>query len=460
MNKSMKDVIDSRLSYMKIDPDMKETILENTSNPTVIKTHKRLKKPLIAAVAVILCLLLSVPILGAVSEEFNNILFGISPEFAEILLPLDEECTSNGIKMEVLAATSDEEYSVVYLTLQDVEEDRLKNIGFFDSVISSCNYAATSSYDKENRTLYMRLLSEGSYDSNEPQTLILRDLDVAEASNYGLDLSEVQESAGVLYEFGIDDGNSYSYSGKNSSIVDKIIEAGKTTILQPDGNRIELPTRMQISNIGYIDNKLHIQTISPWSDKEYSSLLLTNAKGENYSMYEITTMEEIFRSPDYGFDLGSFSDDNFKCTDYVFNMTPEELVGYKLLVMENNYIKGEWNTTFRIDVYESLQIDCDVAIRNAKVTGLTISPIRMKIDYLGWGRDGEPFDVVITMKDGETIKYTIDLLNDKKIDSSEGYELADASVDIYNNGCIEMFPSIPFDVDNIAEITINNVVVT
>lgn len=54
--------------------------------------------------------------------------------------------------------------------------------------------------------------------------------------------------------------------------------------------------------------------------------------------------------------------------------------------------------SFRLDIHESKQIDCDVAVRDAEVVSLTISPIRMKIDYHGWGMDGDPFDVVITTK--------------------------------------------------------------
>lgn len=463
MNNSIKDVIDSRLSHMKIDPDVKDNLLDRANNPIRIGSRKRFRKPLIAAAAILLCLLLTVPILGAISEEFNNLLFNINPELAEILMPLDGECISNGIKMEVQAAIADEENCILYLTLHDEEGNRLQDHGYFYDIKSSYWRSAASSYDKDSETIYLKLITQGSFSSNEPQALEFHDLEVnARTISADIDLTQLPESEGVECEYG---GYSYNNGETSHAVGGNGLGGTYTTVLEPDVYDIDLPSRLQISNMGFIDGKLHIQTIMKEYDYRLISFLeLINKKGDDYTSFELYEMNAEYISACNSYELIEFSDGDTVYTEYVFDMGPEDLEGYSISIQENNIIEGEWTSSIRIDVHESRKINCNVPIADAKVTDLIISPIRLRIEYLGWGRDGRPFDVVLKMKDGEIIKYKIDLMKDgyEKFDTSEGYDFIDGYVGwnvSFTGYTFEILPTTPFDVDNIAEITVDNVVV-
>ena len=90
------------------------------------KTNRRWwKVPVAITVVCIICLCGAVPVMAAISPSFNNLLSLVAPDLGRMLTPVQLSCTDNGIKMQVEAVAQDGESIVAYLTMQDLEADRL-----------------------------------------------------------------------------------------------------------------------------------------------------------------------------------------------------------------------------------------------------------------------------------------------------------------------------------------------
>ena len=134
------------------------------------------KKPLRIAMLTCACLMLSVGVLAATVRSFNRIGSKVSPEIAPILQPIEMISEDNGIKMEVVAAYNDNEMAVIYLTMQDLTEDRI------DESLNLYNYTLSEGalfnsqiidYDEETKTATLRIQANGVYDILKvPQILI------------------------------------------------------------------------------------------------------------------------------------------------------------------------------------------------------------------------------------------------------------------------------------------------
>ena len=70
-------------------------------------------------------LIFSVGVSAAYIPSFNSLLSIVSPEIALKLQPIGNSNEDDGIKMEVVAAMSDEEMAIIYITMQDLTGNRI-----------------------------------------------------------------------------------------------------------------------------------------------------------------------------------------------------------------------------------------------------------------------------------------------------------------------------------------------
>ena len=91
------------------------------------------RKPRVAVVLVALLLVLGIATgLAATVESINEKLYTYWPELAEALMPVNADCESLGIRMEVESAVVKDNKAMVTFSMQDLEGDRLNEYSYAD----------------------------------------------------------------------------------------------------------------------------------------------------------------------------------------------------------------------------------------------------------------------------------------------------------------------------------------
>ena len=122
------------------------------------KKQVHTKSIIIALAAIVLCVLLFLPVCVIADLDFAyDALYAVSPEIAQKLKPLREECEDNGIKLKFISSSVNEKGIEIFVSLEDLEEDRIDDtVDLFDSYSVNCPFPASNScrfveFDPENR---------------------------------------------------------------------------------------------------------------------------------------------------------------------------------------------------------------------------------------------------------------------------------------------------------------------
>lgn len=83
------------------------------------------RKPAIALVSICLCLFLSIPALAATVEPIYRLMYMVSPTVTQFFMPVQKSDEDKGIKMEVVSAYIHDNVAEIYITLQDLTEQRI-----------------------------------------------------------------------------------------------------------------------------------------------------------------------------------------------------------------------------------------------------------------------------------------------------------------------------------------------
>ena len=106
------------------------------------------------------CLLGAVPVMAAHVPMVAAVLEQISPELARMLTPVELSCTDNGIRMQVEAVAQSKEEILAYLTVQDLEGDRVdETTDLYNYVIDGYHTFTHNivSYDPEQKKALLEL---------------------------------------------------------------------------------------------------------------------------------------------------------------------------------------------------------------------------------------------------------------------------------------------------------------
>ena len=307
---------------------------------TVKSRRKSLVKAVSWAAAILLCFTLSISALAATFDPVYQVLFIISPTAAQTLKPVKLSCEDQGIMMEVISAAIYENEAVIYISLQDLNDNRIdETTDLFDSYsinrpfdsAASCTFV---SFDEE--TGMATLLIHISQLNNEKIvgdkitfsfTEFLSQKNIFDEILSGLDLSKVTSAKETQRPESIRGGGGTGPDYK----MDCLVPIADGILTPVDG--------VTITNIGFIDNKLHIQIyfedILSYDNHGYIDLLdEAGNKAENYSI--------------------SFWDDE-KVGSYdeiVYDISPEDIESYQAygyFVTCKNRTKGNWQVTFPLE---------------------------------------------------------------------------------------------------------------
>lgn len=421
--------------------------------------------------------LLSITVLGSTVTSFNRLLAIISPEIAALLRPAkiieasserdDDEAVNHvqesnnigenssnvamnkaeGIEVKPLAAVNDNEMLLVYLTMQDLTEDRLdETVSIYDYFVegTTINNCQVIDYDAATKTAILCLKGNGGKKLKASNIQIdiksfLTHKKTFEGVATNIDLSQIpkvsQDATTNLYH------DQTSGGGGTGELWNEMEEQGYVEVLKAANQEITVPgiEAMKISNIGFINNKLHIQT--KWDEENIDShgdFYLADQKGNKVEVVE----NNIY----FGVDEKHNTQYGSNYVEYILDISPEKIKGLKLMgnfVEWDALVEGDWQVD--VDLTSGLQtinVPCDLQMENWHMEEAEISPLGITLIGKGKFNKQEGFKASIKLKNGEVKKF------DNIMTSNQFGEVT-----------MKLGVEIPLDMDEITAIEINEHVI-
>lgn len=311
-----------------------------------VKTRKKsVKRMIVIAAAIILCITVTVPVLAATVNPIYELVYKISPGLAQMMKPVQMSCEDNGIKMEVMSASVYENEAAVYLSLEDMtDQNRIdETTDLFDSYYINRGFDSFAScqivsFDKETNTATFLINITQANDreiGGNKITFGFREF-ISKKSKFEGELSELDLSKAVEAK---DTFTPEWFRGASGTDLDLDALAGTKCLAPVAGGIISPVDGVSITNMGFIDNKLHIQVY-------YEDI-------KNYDDHGFITLRDKSGKTAECFDL-SFWDDNEigSYDEIIFDITPDEINNYTAFgefVTCSNKTEGFWQVTFPLE---------------------------------------------------------------------------------------------------------------
>lgn len=318
-------------------------------------------KPIAAVAAACLCLLITMPVLADNLPYVEKLLNLISPELAEQFVPVQMSDEAQGIRMEVVAINLKEDGAQVYVTMQDLQGDRLDETTDlydsyslhvpFDSVANCQNLG----YDAETKTITFLIninAMEGAKEDwfrqikNQRITFSIREIigqkTEYEAIEIPIALTEADLEAEAMSTHL--SGGSGWYLKQDKSLLDRLDPRPVTRVLRPEeGDERFSIEGIEFTGLGYVDGYLHVQYGVPnrLENDNHGHFFLKDAQG-NERMYD---GKVSFRGT-------TKETEHIDYEDCIFDIASEELDDYTLygyFMTSGLQLEGNWEVKFRLD---------------------------------------------------------------------------------------------------------------
>lgn len=311
--------------------------------------NRRWSRGIAWAAGFLLVINVSLPVLAGTFPTVYELMYLVSPAVAQFYQPVQLSDEHDGIRMEVVAAYIHEETAEIYITLQDLEKDRLdETTDLYDSYSIHMPYSAIGNcrkvgYDPKSGILtYLITVTQENGRKIEGEKLTfsvggyLGQKQEYEKIEIPIDLTQVTEEAYQYVDTPARGGTMTGYSGLAA------IMSETYPVLVPQPADPDFPIEgVKLTGIGYVDGKLHIQYAveNALNNDNYGSFFLQNEAGEmlqeagSISFYEGSGKKRI------------------EYRDSVFLIPQEELQNYRLygdFVISEGFHEGNWQVTFPI----------------------------------------------------------------------------------------------------------------
>ncbi len=401
MSKTIKNSIDTRLAHLKISNELKNKIIDTSKKKRVIS-----KRRYTIGIAAALCVLLSISVMASAVPNFEKLLSMVGPKIAQNLKPIRLTSEDNGIKMEVLAAMSDSDTAVVYISMHDLNADRVDDsIDLYNYSITGLNLLTSEviSYDRASKTAIIRILANGGKKLNGKKVTLNIESFLSDKKVYGLfDTGIDLKKATRAYDKNTITLNMQNVSGGSGSFFEKFKEEGTISILKPDKLKIDLPNInfAHISNIGMIDGLLHIQT--KWTGDgidDHGTLVLIDNSGNRINPSNIYFGIDEYGNTKYGREY----------VEYVFQVNDTVVKKYKIngdsFTTAGQYTEGKWQNTFKIEAVEKgTEVNCDLNMNGIIINKVSVSPLGVSLIGTGSKTDNtNDINVSVRTKNGSVL---------------------------------------------------------
>lgn len=400
------------------------------------KPKSKLKKfviPLVASISI----MFSAGVGAAYIPSFNNLLAYVSPEIALLLQPVNSSSESNGVNMEVVAAMNDDEMAVIYVTMQDLTGDRIdETLDLYDYSVSGVhmNNSQIVGFDETSNTATLRIQANGGkeLDGSKVNFRIQSFLSDKQTFDVKVNANLPEIISNTPQTIPLDMNN---ISGVGGDLLQQLEKQNVIQVLKPNESTIQLPgiDFMNITNIGVIDERLHIQV--QWTGDDM------DPHGFFYFVDDLGN--EIHPSNIYfGIDDSGQTKYGKEYTEYMFEMDRIDVEEQELLgdfVSNGNHIEGDWNTTFKLQsVGEELTTDFNKDFGTWTSNIVSVSPLGVTLYGDGELNDSINIDVSVGMNDGSV--QTLDSMT--SFNGNEG-------------NIVKFLSPIPLDLSKVETININ-----
>lgn len=301
------------------------------------KKRRNYKKGIVLFAAILLSAVLAMQALAIANvDPIYQMVYMISPSLAQRLKPVRRSCIDNGIEMKVISASVYENEAVIYISLRDLEGNRIdETTDLFDSYrinrpFNSSASCSRAGYDEETGTVTF-LISISQWKNQRIEgdkiTFSFREFLSNKQKFDGkldldLSLAEIDPPTTV---------RSY-HETKDIYKEGDFFQTGKTALYTPVEG-------VAITGMGFIDGKLHIQTY-------YENVLETDNHGSVYFV-------DSAGNEDYGYQISYRNQqDSGRYYEQVFEISPEEWSDYELrghFITCDPAVKGNWQVTFPLE---------------------------------------------------------------------------------------------------------------
>lgn len=333
---------------IEMPDDMRSRIINSIVSKTEKANHRRVtvwKRPAAALVSIVLCLILAVPALAAAVNPIYELVYQVSPAIAQFFQPVHEADEDNGIRMEVVSAYVHEDTAEIYITMQDLTDDRIdETTDLYDSYsihrpFDSTAHCERVGYDAATKTATFLITIEqlGNQKINGDKiTFSVREF-----------LSHKSTYEGIAIPFSLSEVSNaektqqVSSSGGGGLAYEDAVGDGTVTALIPSAPYKAFPVDgIDLTAVGYIDGKLHIQI----SVKD-------RLDNDNHGYFYLKDSTDKVINSDYSFYFMNHAKKG-KRIDYmedVFDITPGKLAGctlYGNFWTSGMLTEGNWKVTF------------------------------------------------------------------------------------------------------------------
>ena len=318
-----------------------ERIIEDAKSFAVQRRGQSIGKAISWAAAVLLCFTLSVSALAAAVDPVYQIFYNISPTVAQALKPVKLSCEDQGIRMEVISAAIYENEALIYISLQDLTDNRIDvTTDLFDSYrinrpfdsVASCSFV---SFDEEAGTAaFLIHISQMNHEKIKGDKItfsfseFLSNKNKFDAKLSDLDLSKITTAEETQRPESIRGGGGMMN-----------VDYGTDCLVPIEGGILSPVDGVTITNAGFIDNKLHIQIyfedILTYDNHGYIDL--RDEAGNSAGNYSISFWDDE--------KSGSYD-------ELVYDISPEDIESYQAygyFVTCKNRTKGNWQVTFPLE---------------------------------------------------------------------------------------------------------------
>ena len=414
----MSDKIKLELEKIEIPKELHNRAKLGVMQAKSEKPKSKLKKLMFPVVAS-LTLMFSAGVGAAYIPSLNNLLANVSPEIALMLQPIDSKSgisESNGIKMEVVAAMNDDEMAVIYVTMQDLIGDRIdETLDLYDYSFTGAhmNTSQLVDYDETSNTATLRIQANGGEELDGSKVNFRIDSFLSDKQTHEVeveaDLAEIINNPPKIIP--LDMNNT---SGGGGVLLEQLEAQKVIQVLKPSETNIQLPgvDFINITNIGFIDDRLHIQV--EWTGNDI------DAHGYFYFVDELGN--EIYSSSvNFGLDGSGKTNYGNEYTEYIFeknsmDVDEQELLGH--FVSNGNHIEGDWNTTFRLQsVGEKLTYDFKKDFGTWTSNSVSISPLGVTLYGSGKFNESTQLEVDVIMNDGsvQTLDFMTGFIENEEV---------------------------------------------
>lgn len=340
---------------------MDEKFVDEAGRTSPNKRRSPGKVILAIAAAMILAFAASLSAMAAADVDgAYQLLYALSPSVAQILKPVNMSCEDEGVRMEVISADLSGDEAYIYISVEDMVGDRIDGtIDLYDSYDINRAFDCAAScelvnYDENTGKavflIHMENMNKGEKIRDGKITFSVRTLLSGKEVICGelpIDLTAAAREADAQ----VVSPELMRGTGSNGEYPDS------TRFLAPVEGGVYTPgDGAQITAMGYIDGRLHIQTRfdrhrdGKWYYDNHGFLSLLNEKGEEIPMdcFEFWGGEVVTRRTDWQVFQGH------ECfyQEYIAEIPPEELENCRLngdFWLCDTAIDGRWQVTFPLE---------------------------------------------------------------------------------------------------------------